>query len=276
MGGGGRRVDGDPRGLVAGRADASRALREGIRGCGYGAGRARGVSAGHHRAVAEGVGLQSAARGGLRWARPRSWRSFRPRRGPGGARAGPGRHAVDARVAGALPGQGLHRPALVGHRVDGPAAVGPARTGSSSASRSVAVSRRVRTAPIVSLGPGSSAPLSSLSSRPWIGRPGACRPKSAAASSSSARAGACRGSSRNLVHRVLLPWGGLWRPLAGRGLRPLPRTAGQKKARIARANLPGPAACRGQAAGWTAGEGQEVGSHEGSIVPPPPLSTCAP
>ena len=36
---------------------------------------------------------------------------------------GPGRHAVDAReVAGALLGQGLHRPALVEHRVGGPAA----------------------------------------------------------------------------------------------------------------------------------------------------------
>ena len=46
---------------------------------------------------------------------------FGPRRGAGGARAGPGRHAVDAReVAGALLGQGLHRPALAQHRVGGP------------------------------------------------------------------------------------------------------------------------------------------------------------
>ena len=193
------------------------------------AGRAPSVSAGHHRTVAVGVGRQSAARGGLEeGAAEAVGHRFGPRRGPGGARAVPGRHAVDAReVAGAFPGQGLHRPALVEHRIGGPAAAGPARTVSISASRSVAASRRVRTAPIFSLGPGSPAALSSLSSGPWIGRPGACRPKSAA-STSSARAGACRGSSLTSVHRFA--------PLPGVvGLSPvvpfvpLPRTARQKK-----------------------------------------------
>ena len=100
-------------------------VTRGIRGCGLGAGRAPGVSAGHHRTVAVGVGLQSAARvaGGGRGRGVGD--CLGPRRGPGGARAGPGRHAVHAReVAGALLGQGLHRPALAQHRFGGPAAVG--------------------------------------------------------------------------------------------------------------------------------------------------------
>ena len=66
--------------------------------------RAPGVSAGHHRTVAVGVGLRSAARGGLEEGAAEGLAIVvGPRRGPGGARAGPGRHAVDAReVAGAV------------------------------------------------------------------------------------------------------------------------------------------------------------------------------
>ena len=79
MGGRGGRVDGDPRGLVAGRAHASRALREGIRGVGLGWARAPGGSAGH-RTVAVDVGLERAARGALEVASTAS--AVRPRLGP--------------------------------------------------------------------------------------------------------------------------------------------------------------------------------------------------
>ena len=115
-----------------------------------------------------------------------------------------------------------------------PAREGGACLGAGSRTRCPRACRFLRSPRAFSLGPASSAPPSSLSRLPWMGRPRASCPKSAA-SSSSARADACRGSSRTCTFAFSFPWGGSWRPPAGRGLRRCPAQRGKKKARIARA-----------------------------------------
>ena len=81
----------------------------------------------------------------------------------------------------------------------------------------------------------------------------------------------------HLVHRAFsFPWGGSWRPLAGRGRRRCPAQRGEKKARIARAKFPGPAACRRQAAGWTGAEGKGSGHMMGRWYPLPSPPTVHP
>ena len=115
------------------------------------------------------------------------------------------------------------------------------------------------TAPSFSRGPGSPAPPPLLSSRPWIGRRRASRPKSAA-SSSSARRRLPRVESPTSFIAFSFPWGSWW-PLAGRGLRRCPAQRGRKKARIARAIFPSRPACRRQAGGWTEGRGARGQVH---------------
>ena len=203
---------------------------------------------------------------------------FGRRRGPGGARAGPGRHAVDAReVAGALPGRACTAP----HSSSTASAVRPSlgRRGPAGARprASVAASRRVWTAPIFSLGPGSPAPLSSAL-EPAVDRAPRGLPPDAGGQQQ-------LGAPAPAAGRVSLPFIVSLLFLGSWGLSPvvpsdpLPRTARQKKARTARAIFSLPATwakAAGRVNGGRRGKGSGHMMVDGTRPEPPHCATNGP
>ena len=120
MGGGGRRVDGDPRGLVAGRADASRASTRGNSGVWvWGSARARVCQPVIIGRLPRVSGFRVGLVEGWRWARSRSL-AIVSGRGEELAEGGRGLGVTVTSMRTRSPassGQGLHRPALALHRV---------------------------------------------------------------------------------------------------------------------------------------------------------------
>ena len=84
-------------------------------------------------------------------------------------------------------------------------------------------------------------------------------------------------SSRTSLHRLLYHSLKSWGLAPVGSFVPLPRTARQKKsAQSAREFFPFRRPGERRPGGWTGGEGQGVGSHDGSIVPAPQAPHCAP